>query len=129
MKKALLVVAVIACLASCKKDHPALSPLNGTWELRSVSGGFGPAVVVEADKRVTYQFTINSKYLKTDAAKTETRGEYRLNLTDEYKGYKIGSITFTNPDYTDAFAVKADTINIGSSAADGPTYQFIRIKK
>ncbi|MES2269161.1 MAG: hypothetical protein V4520_20525 [Bacteroidota bacterium] len=129
MKKALLMLAFIACLASCKKDYPDFPTLNGTWELNSVLGGFGPAVVVPDDKKDRYVITINSRYVKTDADKTETKGNFTVKFTEEHNGYRYGSITFTNPAYTDAFAFKADTIIIGSSAADGPSYKYIRIKK
>ncbi|MEB0261082.1 MULTISPECIES: hypothetical protein [unclassified Mucilaginibacter] len=46
MKKALLMISLIACLASCKKDNPVIPTLNGKWELHSVTGGFGPGQAI-----------------------------------------------------------------------------------
>jgi hypothetical protein len=129
MKKALLMAALMACFASCKKDKkPYIPTVNGTWELRSVSGGFGPTVAIPDGKRIKYQFTTNSRYVKTDTNKVETRGNFSITVMGEERGYKYGTITFTNPDYRDAIRFKPDTIYIGSSAADGPTYQYIKIK-
>ena len=122
------MIALIACLASCKKDKFYIPSLNGTWELRSISGGFGPTVVIPDGKRIKYKFTINSRYVKTDTNKVETRGNFSINFMGEDRGYRYGTITFTNPDYTDAFRFRPNTIYIGSSAADGPTYQYIKIK-
>ncbi|MBB5396214.1 hypothetical protein [Mucilaginibacter sp. AK015] len=129
MKKAILFVAVVIGLVSCKKDQPAILTLNGTWELKAILGGFGPGEDVTDDNRDKYVITLNSKYVKTDANKVQTRGSYTVNLTEERNGYRFGTITFTNPAYTDAFAFKADTIIIGSSAADGPSYKYVRVKR
>ncbi|WP_454804078.1 hypothetical protein [Mucilaginibacter phyllosphaerae] len=128
MKKTLLFVALVTIITSCKKDYPALPTLNGTWELTSVTGGFGPTVV-PAEKKDKYVITINSKYTKIDANNIETKGNYIVKFDEENNGFKFGTITFSNPAYTDAFAFKADTIIIGSSASDGPSYKYVRIKK
>jgi hypothetical protein len=129
MKKVLLMVALIAGFASCKKDKkPYIPSVNGTWELRSISGGLGPTVVIPDGKRIKFQFTTNSRYVKTDTNKVETRGNFSIAVMGEERGYKYGTIAFTNPDYRDAIRFKPDTIYIGSSAADGPTYQYIKIK-
>jgi len=128
MKKTLLFVALVTIITSCKKDYPALPTLNGTWELTSVTGGFGPTVV-PAGKKDKYVITINSKYTKIDTNNIETKGNYIVKFDEENNGFKFGTITFSNPAYTDAFAFKADTIIIGSSASDGPSYKYVRIKK
>ncbi|MDB5127459.1 MAG: hypothetical protein JWQ85_1691, partial [Mucilaginibacter sp.] len=97
------MVALIAGLASCKKDiKPYIPSVNGTWELRSISGGFGPTVVTPDGKRIKFQFTTNSRYVKTDTNKVETRGNFSITVMGEERSYKYGTITFTNPDYRDA---------------------------
>ncbi|RYU90614.1 hypothetical protein EWM62_08150 [Mucilaginibacter terrigena] len=129
MKKTLLFVLVVACFASCKKDdNPKIPSVNGTWELRSISGGFSPGVSIAPGKGDKYQFNTNSTYTKSSDGKETAKGKFSINFTGEERGFKYGTITFTNPDYRDAFSYKPDTIYIGTSIADGPTYQYIKIK-
>lgn len=129
MKKALLFVALIAAISSCKKDNSSSLSLNGTWKLNTITGGFGPTVVIPDSEKEIYKITNNSIYVRTDAKKVETRGYYKVTFIEESNGYRFGSIIFSNPQKTEAFAFKADTMIIGSSAADGPSYKFVRIKR
>lgn len=122
-------MVLVISLTSCKKDRSDIPSVNGTWELTKITGGFGPGMVVPTEKRDRYEFILNSRYAKTDTNKVVTEGKFSIKFIDENNGYRFGTITFTNPDYSDAISFKADTMLLGSSAADGPTYQYIRIKK
>lgn len=132
MKKALLFVAVIICLASCTKDKVIIDDRGvvfGTWELRSISGGWGQPQIFAAGNGDKFTFKPDSSYIKYNNNTIEKQGKFSIRFTSEGKNIRYGSITITDPPYTDAFAFKLDTIYIGNSAADGPTYQYVRLKK
>ncbi|MBD1394347.1 hypothetical protein [Mucilaginibacter glaciei] len=131
MKKHLLTALIaLATLASCKKENtntPVRPGLYGTWELRHIGGGWGINEVIAPGKGERYQFNTSETYVRTKDAKTD-KGSFAIKYVGEERGYKYGSITFTNPDYSDAFAIKKDSMTIGTSIADGPTYLYIKIK-
>jgi len=132
MKKYLLITLIaLVAFTSCKKEKttPTVSPgLYGTWELRSIIGGWGHNEIIAPGKGEKYQFNIGDTYIKIKDAKIEKQGSFKITYNGEDRGFKYGLITLTNPDYKDAFSIKADTIYIGTTAADGPSYQYIKIK-
>jgi hypothetical protein len=132
MKKHLLITLIaLVTFTACKKEKTitTVSPgLYGTWELRSIVGGWGHKEIIAPGKGEQYQFNTGDTYLKIKDAKIEKQGAFKITYDGESNGFKYGLITLTNPDYTDAFSIKADTIYIGSSAADGPSYLYIKIK-
>ncbi|MBB5396215.1 hypothetical protein [Mucilaginibacter sp. AK015] len=130
MKKILFCVAILACLASCKKEKTALSPgLFGKWELRSKSGGFSGTVgYYPPGNGDIYQFNSDSTYSKIDSNKVTSAGKFHIKITNIEQGYKQGNIEFVDIDYKDAFAMKKDTIYIGTSIADGIRSVYAKIK-
>ncbi|WP_374949058.1 hypothetical protein [Mucilaginibacter sp.] len=129
MKKLVLLTVIVITLASCKKEKVVVSEgVFGTWELRTIFGGWGQTQTFAPGKGDRYYFGVGNTYAKIKDGKEETKGTFNIKYSGEDRGYKYGLITFTNPAYSDAFSVKGDTINIGTNAADGPSYQFIRVK-
>lgn len=127
MKKALFFFAIAICVAACSKDYLP-SPEVGTWELRHMSPGWGIPQDFATGNGNKYQFFNKGTYQKYTENKVVNQGDYRISITGGYNGYNNGTIIFTNPEYKDAFAIKGDTILIGTSIADGPTYTYVRLK-
>lgn len=128
MKKALLLFVIIATMAACKKENQATPGMFGTWELRQVQGGWGALQVYGVGNGNRYQFNSDSSYAKHKNGVIESQGKFSLNIIAKERGFNVGSIKFTKPDYSDAFQIKQDTIYIGTSAADGPTFLYIKLK-
>jgi len=128
MKKALLLFAVIIALASCGKE--SVQPnMFGTWELRHVGGGWGININHEAGNGDKYLFKSDSTYTRYKDNKVEGQGNYSVKILSTENGYQHGSIYFSHLNYTDAFAFKPGSVVIGTSAADGPTYEYTRISR
>jgi sorbitol-specific phosphotransferase system component IIA len=133
MKKVLLFVVMIICLAACKKDRKKViiddrGVVFGTWELRAIYGGWGNPQVFAKGNGDKFTFKPDSTYIKYKNNTIEKQGKFSIRFTGEEKSARYGTITLTEPAYTDAFSFKLDTIHIGTSAADGPSYQYVRVK-
>lgn len=129
MKKIILLLAIVAGLASCKKDQTEVnSGLFGTWELRGISGGWGIAQVYTPGNGNKYEFTIDSSYVRYKNNAIENQGKFSLNIIGKERGFDYGSIKFTQPAYSDAFQIKKDTMYIGTNIADGPSFLYVKIK-
>jgi hypothetical protein len=128
MKKTLLLLLLVAAgTAACKKDKQIAPGMFGTWELRSISGGWGLTQAYPAGNGIKYQFKSDSSYVKYKSDVIENQGKFSVRILGKERGFDYGTIKFTQPDYSDAFQIKNDTIYIGTSIADGPTYQYIKI--
>lgn len=129
MKKALLILSVVACLASCKKDkndNKKTPGLFGTWQLTWLYGGWSPPQRVNnsGDK---YQFKSDSTYTRFIDNKVTASGKFSIHIIETRDTLKFGVIKFTNPTNTEAWTETPNTIIIGTSAADGPSYQYVKI--
>ncbi|RWY49495.1 hypothetical protein [Mucilaginibacter gilvus] len=129
MKKALLLVAIVIGLASCKKEKNAqVTPgLFGRWELAYVHGGLAPARAITNSGNM-YQFNSDSTYVKYLENKVTASGKFSIKITEIRDTLKFGRITFTNPDYSDAWTETPQSIITGTSAADGPSYQYFKVR-
>ncbi|MFD0794290.1 hypothetical protein ACFQZX_11735 [Mucilaginibacter litoreus] len=99
----------------------------GTWELRAYSTGWSPFQHFAPGNGDKYVFKADSTYVKYKDNAMEKQGRFSINIRGKEGSMKYGTISLTNPDYSDAFSIKGDTINIGTSVADGPTAQYVRI--
>ena len=122
------LLSIVATMAACKKENQATPAMFGTWELRQIQGGWGSLQVYGAGNGNNYQFSSDSSYVKYKNNSVESQGTFSLNIIAKERGFDVGSIKFTKPDYSDAFQIKQDTMYIGTSAADGPTYLYIKQK-
>jgi hypothetical protein len=133
MKKALLFVAIVACLVSCKKDRNKViiddrGIVFGTWELRAIYSGWIEPQKFAKGNGDKFTFKPDSTYIKYNNNMIEKQGKFSIRFIGEEKKTRYGTITLTDPAYTDAFSFSLDTIQIGTTAADGPSYQYVRIK-
>ncbi|OOQ58882.1 hypothetical protein [Mucilaginibacter pedocola] len=128
MKKALLLATLIIALASCKKDETPNnnSGLFAKWELAFRYGGWAPA------QRVTnsgdfYEFKRDSTYVRYIDNKVTASGRFSIHINETRDTLKFGTIKFTNPESTEAWAQTPNSITIGTSIADGPSYEYRKV--
>jgi hypothetical protein len=129
MKKVLMIIAVVACFAACKKDEKVkVTPgLFGKWELAYRHGGFSPSVKVNNTGDM-YQFNADSSYVRYIDNKATASGKFSINIYETRDTLKFGIIKFTNPNSTEAWTGTPHSIIIGSSIADGPAYEYVKVK-
>ncbi|TSD64163.1 hypothetical protein FFF34_016580 [Inquilinus sp. KBS0705] len=129
MKKALLLVAIVCSFAACKKDKPATTnSVFGKWELRAIQSNLPNPTIQPAGNGDIYVFKSDSSYVRYLDNKIKSQGKFSIKITEVRDTIKGGTIYLTNPTYTDAFQIRPTTIVIGSSAADGPSYYYKKIK-
>nr|WP_294948501.1 hypothetical protein [uncultured Mucilaginibacter sp.] len=128
MQKGWLIIVVLGCLAACKKERaPQITAgLFGKWDLAYVHGGLRPAIAITNSGNM-YQFNSDSTYVKYLENKVTASGKFSIKIQETRDTIKFGLITFTNPTYSDAWAETPHTIIIGSSAADGPSYEYHKV--
>ncbi|QXV65488.1 hypothetical protein INP83_20900 [Mucilaginibacter sp. 21P] len=131
MKNYLFILALIITLSACKKDNAIKSTpgeVVGTWELKTYMTGWIQPQSYNPGNGDRYIFRSDKTYTKYLNNKVEKQGTYTLSFTSEQEGTKFGKIVLTNPDYADVFSIKENTFIIGTSAADGPSWEYTRIK-
>ncbi|MBK0377928.1 hypothetical protein [Mucilaginibacter segetis] len=128
MKKTLLLITIILAFTACKKDKKVNPTVFGTWELRHIGGGWGIDEHYSAGNGNKYVFKADSTYIKYKDNQIESSGRYSISVSPNQSDYDYGTIKFPDINYTDAFQFKPGTIIIGTSIADGPTYEYTRIR-
>ncbi|TWR30201.1 hypothetical protein FPZ43_04455 [Mucilaginibacter pallidiroseus] len=130
MKKALLIFFAAAGVISCQKQDskPMSANLFGRWELAATHGGLSMPRPAPTGNGDMYQFNKDSTYSRYIDNKITAQGKFSINITETRDSLKFGIITFTNPTYKDAWMQSVSgRIIIGSSAADGPSYEYRKI--
>jgi len=126
MKKILLPIVVLA-LAACKKNQqaPAVS-LTGKWELRETLGGFKDSTYAAGNGTII-QFNSNYTYQHFTKGIQDDQGTYQ---------YKKNGITFSGAKYDELIlnytygqpvTLNGNKLSIGTSVADGPQSDFVKI--
>jgi hypothetical protein len=129
MKKALLLAAVVVAFASCTKDGIVNPGFFGKYELRASYGGLiGAYNTYEPGNGNIFQFNSDSTYVRYVDNKLESKGNFHLRIYGTEDNAKFGSIYFDNTEYSEAFRIKADTITIGTTIADGIASNYVKIK-
>ncbi|RFZ91718.1 hypothetical protein D0C36_09665 [Mucilaginibacter conchicola] len=124
-------MAFVFAFAACNKNDapkPESGNIVGTWELRLFTTGWTMPKNYDAGNGNKYTFKADGSYTKYTQNKIEIQGKYTLTPTGEDNGTKFGKIKLTNPDYEDVYSIRTDTFTVGTSVADGPSWQYIRIK-
>jgi hypothetical protein len=128
MKKGLLIIIALGCLVACKKEQALqITPgLFGKWELAYVHGGLRSPLAITNSGNM-YQFNSDSTYVKYLGNQVTASGKFSIKIQEIRDTIKFGLITFTKPTYSDAWAETPHAIIIGSSAADGPSYEYHKL--
>jgi len=128
MKKALLFIAIVSSLAACKKEKTTTNAnVFGKWELRAIQGSLPTPLLKNPGNGDIYRFNSDSTYVRYIDNKVQSQGKFSIKITEVRDTIKFGSINLTNPAYQDAWSQTPNTIAIGTSALDGPTYIYRRI--
>jgi len=126
MKKALLLIALLAVITACKKERIKPS-IAGRWELRNESGGWGVNRDYPAGNGNGYTFSSDGHYeFLRDTAKVT--GAYSVKIDSTFNGYQVGTIHFSLYNQSEPIQRKADTISIGTSVADGIVGKYVRVR-
>jgi hypothetical protein len=130
MKKILLLLFISTAVIACKKESSTnASGLFGKWELTAVHGGLSSPRAVDAGSGDLYEFKSDSTFTRYQDNKITNKGKFSVRFDEERNGTKFGMIYFTGTTtYKDAFQIRPSTILVGSSAADGPSYEYKKIK-
>lgn len=130
MKKLIAALAVTALFTACHKDKVQV-PANGftgSWELRTAISGWTALVTYPPGNGNRYTFTADSTYTKYEANQLKAQGKFCTNQIGTDNGAKYGLMKFTNPAFSDVYHLKSDSLIIGTSAADGSSWLYVRVK-
>jgi len=130
MKKAILMIAIVALFTSCKKDKvkPGTLSVFGKWELASIHGNLPQPALTPAGNGNIYIFRNDSTYVRYVDNQKQGEGKFSIQITEVRDSIRFGTIRFTNPNAQDAFQTRSTTILFGSNAADGPVYEYRKVK-
>jgi hypothetical protein len=133
MKKTLILMLAVFALAACKKNNGGQAPggslnskLIGRWELRETMGGFKDSTYAAGNGTII-QFKSNNTYSHFTKGVQDDQGTYQ---------YKKNGITFSGTQYDELIlnytygqpaTLNGNKLSIGTSVADGPQSDFVRI--
>lgn len=130
MKKYLLLLAVVLTIVSCKKNEaePGTLSVFGTWELARTYGSLPKPLEAAPNNGNKYVLNNDSTYVRYVDNTIQAQGNFSIQITEVRDSIRFGVIKFTNPAAQDAFQIRSKTILFGSSAADGPVFEYKKIK-
>ncbi|HVW97672.1 MAG TPA: hypothetical protein VHA56_16985 [Mucilaginibacter sp.] len=132
MRKQLFFILLAMAFVSCKKENihadvKTDSSLFAKWELRQTDGGLQPSVVYTPGNGNIVQLSSDSTYKFFTGGSVSKQGTFHV----EEKSYPTGSFSFIYYDHAengDVFFMKNDSLVIGTSAADGLSSVYVRLK-
>ncbi|MCJ8210822.1 hypothetical protein MUY27_13980 [Mucilaginibacter sp. RS28] len=137
MKRKFLLAALVVTIIACKKSEdnspsnkikPALTNVFGTWELLRVHTGWGKSGDLAPGNGDKYILNSDSTYVRYVGNKIQAQGNYSIKITETRDSMRFGMIKFTNPTSLENFQTRPKTILFGTTAADGPAYEYKKIK-
>ena len=130
MKQAFILIAVVLIMTSCKKDKVKPGPLSvfGIWELALTHGNIPQPIVASPGNGDIYVLKSDSTYVRYMNNVVKHQGKFSIQITEVRDSIRFGVISFTNPTAQDAFQIRSKTILFGSSAADGPVYEYRKVQ-
>nr|WP_294948497.1 hypothetical protein [uncultured Mucilaginibacter sp.] len=130
MNRVLLLIAVACTLSACEKSGAVNANVFGKYELRASYGGLMYRYnKFEPGNGNIFQFKSDSTYVRYANGTITESGNYHINIKGTEGGARYGTITFDEPVYLDNFRIKADTITIGTTAADGIASDYVKLKQ
>ena len=130
MKKYLTLVIIIVGLLSCKKSGVKVSPdLFGKWELRRFYGGRFSNLdsVYKPGNGNVYRFNADSTYKRYDNNGLVAQGKFHIRRGNVYQLQSANTILFDNDNDGEPVAVNGTKLTIGTTVADGPAYEYLKI--
>ena len=134
MKRLLFVACLVIIAIGCKKEsqvtthinnHIANTALFAKWELRRTSGGMQPSVYYAPGNGDMVQFNADSTYSFYIGGTISKQGTFHI-AQQSYPSGKFDFIYYDQSAFGDILTLKSDSLNIGTSAADGLESLYIR---
>lgn len=138
MKRILLILAIVTATiaTSCKKDSKTTintapvttSSINGTWELRSTSGGLVASNTYQPGNGTMYVFAANNSYTYLVSSKVSKSGTYQFKKLGTNTDNSIyGDIFFNGDTNGEAITLDSNILILGSPDADGLASGYAKI--
>ena len=130
MKAFLFIICLSAAITGCKKDDPAAVGLVGTWELRHYTGTIaGVNRDVPAGSGSMLQFKADSTFQHFTNFKADESGRFRIIKNGISWGKEKHDAIYLGQGGDPSFLIlKADSLTIGNTFADGITALYLRNK-
>ncbi|MGZ3872426.1 MAG: hypothetical protein ACXVJD_05890 [Mucilaginibacter sp.] len=132
MKLFLFIICLSATIMACKKtDDPQRAGLTGTWELRHYSGTIaGVSKDLPPGNGTLMQFDADSAYKSFKNFKQDYQGKYKVVKKGiSWNNLTYDALYFNGSESADYFIIKADSLTIGNTFADGVVSLYIKQKK
>ncbi|MDB4919761.1 hypothetical protein [Mucilaginibacter sp.] len=128
MKIFLFLICIASTIAGCKKGNPEPSGLVGTWELRHYSGTIaGVSKELPKGNGKLIQFNADSTCKFFTNFKQDNQGTFKIVKSGVTWGdAKYDAIYFGENESPSFMVLKADSLIIGSTFADGETSLYIK---
>jgi hypothetical protein len=130
MKQAFLLIIAALFVTSCKKDKVKPGPLSvfGKWELTRTYGSIPQPIEAAPGNGNIYVLKSDSTYVRYVNNVVQHQGRFSIHISEVRDSIRFGVISFTNPANNDAFQIRSKTILFGTSAADGPVYEYRKVQ-
>lgn len=128
--KVFLFIVCIAAVTGCKKAEVSTPGLVGTWELRHYSGTIaGVNKDIPKGNGTLLKFSADSTYQHFSNFKVDNNGRFKIVKKGvDWGNEKYDAIYLGESGGPDFISIRADTLIIGNTYADGVTTVYVRIK-
>ena len=127
MRKLLILAPVIILFITACKKTEVVPGLIGKWELRHESGGWGHDSTLVAGNGNIYEFNRDSTYKRYHDGALAASCKFHIRKGNGYQMQSVNSILFDNDPYGEPVVISGVKLSIGTSVADGITYEYIKI--
>jgi len=131
MKVFLFIICIAAAaVAGCKKAEINATGLVGTWELRHYSGTIaGVNKDLPKGNGSLLKFSADSTYEHYSNFKVDNNGHFKIVKNGiDWGNDKLDAIYLGENGDPNFFSIRADSLTMGNTYADGVTTVYVRIK-
>lgn len=130
MKKIISVALLLLLASACKKSSQSPAGYYGTWELRHYSGTIaGVNETLPAGNGSTLRLNHDSSYALFVDFKQVAVGTFSIKPASiDFGGTTYDGIFFSGIPFGEFITLKADSLTIGQTFADGEISVYVRQK-
>lgn len=130
MKVFLFIICIAAACTGCKKAEVNVTGLTGTWELRHYSGTIaGVDKAIPKGNGTLLKFSADSTYQHFSDFKVDNNGRFKIVKNGvDWGSEKLDAIYLGESAEPNFFSLRADSLIIGNTYADGVTSLYLRIE-
>ncbi|HEY8929221.1 MAG TPA: hypothetical protein VIM55_08530 [Mucilaginibacter sp.] len=130
-----LAALVVLAIAGCKKDlNPTTirtsknvtSELISKWELRIQRGGMVPDVNFAPGNGNIKQFNADGTYKFYENGAVTAQGTFEIKMSSNSDNESLKYIYYDHATTGEIFDIRDNTLTLGTSAADGPSYVYAK---